>query len=212
MPKNFLNLETEQLYFYGIALSLLAGSILLPLLNKFMRAHVSPYGKANEFKRVVASSIDLMFCALLCYPAIVGDLYFLIFGASYFLFKDALWEGRSLGKALLGLFVIRLQDGKPCKPQQALLRNVLFLFPGLNLAALVFELMLVFNDQQGMRLGDKLAHTQVVEGKKVPQLAKWIETVAAHFENMQEFPAKERPGTSAEHNSTQKRTKRNFAA
>lgn len=158
-----------------------------------MREIISPYNKANEFKRLFASFIDIFLCSLFCYPAVDGDFYFLIFGASYLLFKDAIWEGRSLGKALLGLLVIRLKDGKPCNVSQSVLRNAIFIFPGINVAAFVFELMLVFNGRQGIRLGDKFARTQVVEGKKLPQLAKWMETILSHYENLpeQELPPKE---------------------
>lgn len=193
MLSSFLTFETGKLYFYSLVFSLMIGSILLPLVNKFMREIISPYNKANKFKRVFASSIDIFLCILFCYPAIDGGSYFLTFGASYLLFKDAIWEGRSLGKALLGLLVIRLKDGKPCNISQSVLRNAIFIFPGINIVGFVFELMLVFKDNKGIRLGDKFARTQVVEGKKVPELVKWMEIILSHSRSMAEteLPPKE---------------------
>ncbi len=193
MLQNFLTFETWQFYFYSIVFSLMIGNIILPLVNKFMRVIISPYNKAHQFKRLLASLIDIFLCLLICYPVIYGDFYFLIFGASYLLFKDAIWEGRSLGKALMGLLVISLKDGKPCNVSQSVLRNAIFIFPGINIVGFVFELMLVFKDDKGIRLGDKFARTQVVEGKEVPELVKWVEIILSHNRSMAEteLPPKE---------------------
>jgi hypothetical protein len=55
-------------------------------------------------------------------------------------------------------------------------RNLLFLLPGANVAAAFLETITLVRDVQGQRLGDRLAHTQVVDGLGVKDLVKsWLE-------------------------------------
>ena len=72
--------------------------------------------------------------------------------------------GRSLGKFLLGLTVVRLETGRPGSARDSISRNVIFLLPGTNVAAVFLEARTLLRDQQGLRLGDRLAMTQVVDG------------------------------------------------
>ena len=52
--------------------------------------------------------------------------------------------------------------------------------PGFNVPSLAFEARQVRIDNQGMRLGDRLAGTQVVQGKDAIDLVKTVlETVGA---------------------------------
>jgi hypothetical protein len=63
----------------------------------------------------------------------------------------------------------------------------------MNIVAFVFEAYLIINDKQGIRLGDKCAITQVVEGKKVPELVKLFQIILSYFNKLAEekFPQKE---------------------
>jgi uncharacterized RDD family membrane protein YckC len=120
-------------------------------------------------------------------------IYFLAFGSSYILFKDFLFHGKSVGKILFGLMVIRVSDGKPCNLSQSILRNAFFVIPGMNVVSFIFEGYFIFNDKQGSRLGDKFAQTQVVEGKEMPALVKYWELILSYYSSLieKELPQKE---------------------
>ena len=47
--------------------------------------------------------------------------------------------------------------------------------PGLNIVAGVLEPFTIVRDPQGQRLGDRLAHTQVVEGLGARELTKIVQ-------------------------------------
>ncbi|MFH1034432.1 MAG: RDD family protein [Pseudomonadota bacterium] len=85
------------------------------------------------------------------------------FWIAYFTLLEGLWQGRSLGKKLLGLRVVR-QDGAPMDLHTALVRNLLRLVDG-QLGYLVGAI-LVWTSPLKQRLGDRVAHTLVV--KKTP--------------------------------------------
>jgi len=51
-------------------------------------------------------------------------------------------------------------------------RNLLLLLPGANVVAIFLEARTIAVDPQGQRLGDRLAHTQVVEGAGARDLVK----------------------------------------
>ncbi|MHB8340934.1 MAG: RDD family protein [Mycobacteriales bacterium] len=81
---------------------------------------------------------------------------------------EALWNGRTLGKAALGLRVVR-DDGGPIRFRQALVRGLVGLFverPGITLgiAALVSSM----SSQRAKRLGDVFAGTVVLH-ERVPR-------------------------------------------
>src|SRR5262247_1872903 len=56
-------------------------------------------------------------------------------------------------------------------------RNVIFLLPGANVAAVFLEARTLSRDQQGLRLGDRLAMTQVVDGYGAKDLALDIQAL-----------------------------------
>jgi len=60
--------------------------------------------------------------------------------------------------------VLQLETGKPCSAADSLKRNVVFLFPGVAVVAVMLEMVTMFRDPSGYRLGDRVARTQVVEG------------------------------------------------
>ena len=83
-----------------------------------------------------------------------------VFLLSYFTLLEGLWQGRTLGKKLLGLRVVR-QDGAPLDLGTALVRNLLRLVDG-QFGYLVGAI-LVWTSPLKQRLGDRVAHTLVVK-------------------------------------------------
>jgi uncharacterized RDD family membrane protein YckC len=107
-----------------------------------------------------------------------------VLAAAYVLLRDTV-GGQSLGKFMFGLTVVRLDSGRPCSARDSVARNVIFVLPGANVAAVFLEARTLSRDQQGLRLGDRLAMTQVVDGYGAKDLARdaqtLIEDVAAQL-------------------------------
>ncbi|MBD3388104.1 MAG: hypothetical protein GF416_03570 [Candidatus Altiarchaeales archaeon] len=82
-----------------------------------------------------------------------GSIAFL----GYALARDGIMGGRSVGKKALGLRVVKC-DGSRCDLVSSGLRNISFIIPVVG----VVELLLPVVDAEGLRLGDKIAGTQVV--------------------------------------------------
>ncbi|MCK4592907.1 RDD family protein [bacterium] len=79
--------------------------------------------------------------------------------AFYLLFRDALFGRRSLGKRLAGLRVVDRVKKRPASFGKLVLRNLTVV----TLAPLVIEFILVLADHKGLRIGDRIARTQVVD-------------------------------------------------
>jgi hypothetical protein len=143
------------------------------------RGFVSPYAKADLKKRTAAAVVDagLVVMCVLGFR-IQGSLLFLVAGAVYLLLRDALLvPGQSVGKFLVGLIAVSLDNGRPCSRMAAARRNAIFLVPGLNVVAVCLETVAIVRDPQGQRLGDRLANTQVVEGLGAKDLVKGVQKV-----------------------------------
>ena len=146
--------------------------LYFPVLTRLSPSLASHYAKADLKRRVFAAGVDSSLCAMSAYFHVnSGSLWFVVAGVAYLVFRDALM-GRSVGKFSAGLTVISLEAGLPCTFAGSVLRNVLFLFPGANIAALFFEASTVVRDPHGHRLGDRLARTQVVRGLGARDLAR----------------------------------------
>lgn len=88
-------------------------------------------------------------------------IFFAIF--VYFLIKDALPNGQSVGKLLLGLKVVKYSDQSvSCSIIQSILRNVILYVPFVTLCA---AFQIDFDDER-RRIGDGLADTIVVNLNK----------------------------------------------
>src|SRR6185312_10014526 len=92
----------------------------------------------------------------------------------YLLVRDGI-GGQSLGKLLVGLFVINIQTGLFCNMKDSVLSNVFVLLPGANVMAVFLESITILRDPQGQRLGDRIAQTQVIEGFGAKDLARSFE-------------------------------------
>jgi RDD family len=176
--------------------NLLLGVVLLPALvfalaykpmfDKLSLGLVSPYAKADLARRFSAVTIDglLLVATLMLYRG-TDSVWFLAGGAAYLLLRDAAW-GRSVGKFSFGLVVIDLRTGRPCTSVASVNRNVLLLLPGANVVGAFLEAATIVRDPQGQRLGDRIAHTQVVEGfgvkDVVPAVQAWWLDVFAQLD------------------------------
>jgi len=134
-------------------------------------APTAQQAKANTLNRSIARFIDILFALLLArLPGYVGILS----GLTYIAIADGLMGGRSLGKKVIGLRAIYRKDGRGADFRASILRNstmgviyLVFLVPiaGWVLAVfgLAFELLLILGSSEGMRLGDEIASTVVID-------------------------------------------------
>ena len=157
-----------------VLLSVAFAIVYLPIVTRLSRSLVSPYGKAHVGRRLGAATVDgLLFATCLISYRSLDSVLFLVVGSIYVLLRDALFvQGQSVGKFLFGLLVVNLETGRPCSRGGSIRRNFLFLFPGVNIVAAIFETVTIVRDPQGQRLGDRLARTQVVEGLGARELIK----------------------------------------
>jgi len=166
---------TSQAELAGAAAAVLFAAMYFPALAKLSIALVSPYAKADVRRRLFAAVVDAV-------PPVAGGLVYgesgsfllLVVAAAYVLLRDSM-RGQSMGKLLFGLVVISIDTGQACGVKGSIQRNVVFLIPGANLAAIFLESITSIRDPQGQRLGDRIAGTQVVEGLGARDLAAAIQ-------------------------------------
>lgn len=143
--------------------------------------------KADPVKRAIAFVIDAVVASIVSVIPFIGG----IIGALYMLLRDALpveaLQYKSLGKKLINMKVVMVENPS-ARPDYAASskRNWMFalgpvigllvfipiigwvLIPIVGLVALVLgiiEIIKVFTDPKGMRMGDNMAGTMVVEDK-----------------------------------------------
>jgi uncharacterized RDD family membrane protein YckC len=136
--------------------------------------------RAEAGKRIAAAMMDGIPAYVISFIPYIGGLI----SAAYLALRDGLplspEGGQSLGKRLFQLRAVRLPDNAPCDYGASLLRNLPFLVPALLMvrpgigwffgsvlwvAVLVVEILLVIADENGQRIGDRLAKTQVIQTK-----------------------------------------------
>ena len=95
----------------GLAVSF---ALMYPmLLAKLSLSLASPYAKAESRRRLYAATIDgLLVASIFALYWSSASIAFLAIGAACILLRDAV-RGRSLGKFLLGLTVVRLETCRP---------------------------------------------------------------------------------------------------
>ncbi len=95
-------------------------------------------------------------------------------GLTYLLLGDGFFDGRSIGKKLLKIQVVSAGTDSPCTFKDSILRNstfavgyVLWIVPFIGwifiLIISAVEFVLVLGSKDGMRLGDEIAKTAVIE-------------------------------------------------
>jgi uncharacterized RDD family membrane protein YckC len=127
--------------------------------------------KAKILNRLIAKAIDFILVGILL--EMIPKIGFFA-GLVYLLISDGLFEGRSIGKRLIKLKTVLYEKDQPCGFRESIIRNfpfaagyilmavpiIGFIFP---LLVIAFEGLLVLGSEKGLRLGDELAKTQVIE-------------------------------------------------
>jgi uncharacterized RDD family membrane protein YckC len=127
-----------------------------------MQAQLSPlpqsaYAPAELGKRVLAAIIDgLIGIAAGSLGGIPGLLYVLL--------RDGIFDGRSVGKKVMGLRVINVVTGQPCDFKASAIRHALSAIPCVNVLYGIAEIYMVLTQPDRRRFGDKWADTMVIEG------------------------------------------------
>lgn len=132
---------------------------------------VGVYPKAHVLNRVIAKFVDLIIVAAA--GRLVPPVGWLA-GLAYVLIGDGFSGGQSLGKRLIGLQTVIPRNREVSGFKESIIRNLplavaYLLFPisyigwALAIAITVFEGLLIIGNDQGLRLGDEIAHTQVLE-------------------------------------------------
>ena len=128
--------------------------------------------KADPTTRVVAGFVDLL---LIIGLARLPDVLGFLSAVGYLLIRDGLFQGQSVGKKIIGLSVVMEGvRGEVPAYRESIIRNaplaaayILFLIPyagwALGPVALGIECLVATGDDQGMRIGDMLARTCVVQ-------------------------------------------------
>lgn len=97
-------------------------------------------------------------------PFLIVAVFLYFIPVVYSLIKDGLGEGQSWGKKAVGLMVVSLSHNTPCTMGQSCLRcligGLLALIP---FVGWLIEPIMVLATEDGRRLADKVASTQVIE-------------------------------------------------
>ena len=129
------------------------------------------YPKAHVLNRFIAKLIDLFL--VVAANQIAPPVGFLS-GLAYILIADGFAGGKSIGKRLVGLQTIRVDSRDAAGFRESIIRNlplgcaqVAFAIPWVgwlaSAAILAFEGFLIIGNEQGRRLGDEVARTQVLD-------------------------------------------------
>ncbi|MGA6828190.1 RDD family protein [Nitrospira sp. NS4] len=129
------------------------------------------YPKAHVLNRFIAKLIDLFI--VVAADEVAPPVGFLS-ALAYILIADGFAGGRSIGKRLVGLQTVRLDFRESAGFRESIIRNlpcaaaqVLFAVPYIgwigSVAILTFEGLLIVGNEQGRRLGDEVARTQVLD-------------------------------------------------
>jgi hypothetical protein len=153
--------------------------------------------RADLTTRAVAWFVDLLIVIGL---ARLPDGLGFLSASGYILIRDGLFEGRSIGKKLIGVLVRPEENDSQhsITYRESIIRNttfeaayILFLIPYagwvLGPAALAVEWLVALGDDHGMRTGDMLARTRVVQLKP--------ERVDTRPDDQPQTTANEKPGS-----------------
>lgn len=129
------------------------------------------YPKAHVLNRFIAKAIDVMLIAAA--SQVIAPVGW-ISGLAYALIADGFPGGQSVGKRLIGLQTVVPRTKEFSGFRESIIRNLplavaylLYSIPyvGWLLAGvvMVFEALLLIGNEQGVRLGDEIAGTQVLD-------------------------------------------------
>lgn len=131
--------------------------------------------KTSLLLRVFAKALDFIIIAAMA--EIVPNAGFYA-GLSYLLISDGLFNGRSIGKYLIGLRVVSIVTNEPCSIKESIVRNaplgagvLLSKLPWIGwifiTAVSAMEFLILLGSKDGMRIGDEIAKTAVIENIKI---------------------------------------------
>lgn len=137
--------------------------------------------RADLTTRAVAGFVDfLLIVGLARLPDVLGFLS----ATGYILIRDGLFDRRSIGKKLIGLRMAASEgSGTAVTYRESIMRNVtfvaaylLFLIPYagwvLGPIAVGVECLVAIGDERGMRIGDLLARTVIVQDATLAEQAR----------------------------------------
>lgn len=133
------------------------------------------YPKAQVLNRGIAKLIDLLIVAAA--GQIIVPIGFLG-GLAYILIADGFAGGRSIGKRLIGLQTVLPDRREAVGFRESIIRNLPFAVAQLAFAIpyvgwlvaaaiIAFEAVLILGNEQGRRLGDEVAGTQVLDAGRL---------------------------------------------
>lgn len=159
-----------------------------------------PTGRVEIGRRAVALIIDLLACymasvALMLIPFFSGFINITLVLSLLFLARDFFFEGRGIGKNMMGLQVIDTASGRPPTILQSVQRNIVLIAPCLvsqvialglrlvpipfvdhfvkeivNIVGMIYVVIVLpleayrcYNRADGMRIGDEIAGTEIIE-------------------------------------------------
>ena len=137
------------------------------------------FKRAGLLLRTVAKLLDLIIIAAAV--EILPKAGFFA-GLAYILIGDGLFDGRSLGKRVIGLKVVSTESYEPCTFRDSILRNstfgIGFLFYKMLwfgwiffIIIAMFEYLILLGSKDYMRLGDEIAKTIVIDHPEIKQEA-----------------------------------------
>lgn len=127
--------------------------------------------RASLLLRIFAKVLDFILIAAAAEVVPTAGFYA---GLLYLLISDGLFEGRSIGKLLIGLRVVSATGDEPCSVKESIVRNallgaglILYKLPWIGWVFIILvsavEFLILLGSKNGMRLGDEFAKTIVVE-------------------------------------------------
>ncbi len=133
------------------------------------------YPKAQVLNRGIAKLIDLFIVAAA--GEVIVPVGFLA-GLAYILIADGFAGGRSIGKRLIGLQTVLPGRHEAAGFRESIIRNMPFAVAQLafavpyvgwivSVAIITFEAILILGNEQGRRLGDEVAGTQVLDAGRL---------------------------------------------
>ena len=133
------------------------------------------YPKAQVLNRGIAKLIDVFIVAAA--DQMIVPIGFLA-GLAYILIADGFAGGRSIGKRLIGLQTMLPDRRESAGFRESIIRNLPFAVAQLafavpyvgwivSVAIMAFEGVLIIGNEQGRRLGDEVAGTQVLDAGRL---------------------------------------------
>ncbi len=121
---------------------------------------------ATPIERFIARTIDTLIVYLLIFIASKDVIPAAIPGvaaALYLLLQDSIFYGKSLGKFIVGITVLRENSNQTCTFWQSIVRNCFLWILG------IIDLLLMMGKKK-QRIGDWAARTTVINDKRYKQL------------------------------------------